>query len=391
LSKDDLYVRFKDHVFYRGLERPCLFDVIEDELYELEDEGLALVDQVDGTRKAGEVENRDLLDYADSEGLLSYSGAPRPRELGRGDSPLPSLRYLELLVTSRCNLRCRHCYLGESGTDDMTPALLRRVLDEFDRMQGLRLLVSGGEPLMYPYLSELGRAIEGRGFRSVLVTNGVALDRKKLEMLPVHEVQVSLDGTREGHEILRGTGTFEKAVAAARLAIDSGLHLSIATMIHAGNVEEMDELEKLVEDLGAREWSLEVPAGLGRWVEENGLEAGLDKAGELMSKGFGGSYHGSSEGYACGLHLASVTPGGEVASCGFFAGSPLGEAGKEGLAAAWSRKKTLQVSDLDLCRECHYVAECAGGCRYRAGGLGPDAVMCAAYGWPMGRPPFGGA
>jgi radical SAM protein with 4Fe4S-binding SPASM domain len=294
------------------------------------------------------------------------------------------LRYLELIITLRCNLRCQHCYLGEPKSLDMEPDLLASVLSEFDEMQGLRLLLSGGEPLVYPHLDRLVKELSSRGYRVALLTNGLALDRDKIEYLPVHEIQVSIDGMEQGHDSLRGAGGFRRSVEAARLVIESGRDLSVATMIHSGSISEMDGLEELVMGLGAREWSLDVPCEAGRWAGRDADGVSFEEAAAAMARGYGGSYHGSSEGYACGLHLCSVMPGGEVCRCGFYSGAPLGNAG-DGLRKAWESREPLPISELETCRDCDAAPECGGGCRYRAGGAGPDPVMCAAHGWPKGR------
>lgn len=383
---DEKFVRFSAEVVFRGLERPHLFHVRRDELYELDAEGLAFVAEVDGRRRGKEVRNRKLLSYADSEGLLEYSETPSPRSLSTiPSSPSPSLRYLELLLTFRCNLRCRHCYLGEPQTVDLAPEYLDLLLPEFDEMQGLRLLLSGGEPLLYPHWSKLASLLPGRGFRIVLLTNGRQLEASLLADLPVHEVQVSLDGLTHGHEAMRGAGSFLRALAAARLVKECGKDLSIATMVHPGNLAELAGLSEVVRELGAREWSLEAPAPIGRWTENAGLPADDERLSQLLSLGFGGSYHGGAEGTACGRHLAAVLPDGRVCSCGFYADQPLGHLA-EGLREVWSRKKVALLSELEWCRDCPAVQECGGGCRYRAVPGGPDPLACVRFGWPKGKP-----
>jgi len=372
-------------VVYRGLERPHLLHLLRDELYELDDEGLAFIAEVEEARPAGKIKNRELFEFAESEGLLEFSDEPEPRKLGRGQSPVPSLRYLELILTYRCNLHCRHCYQGGSRNQDLDPGLLEDLLVEFDQMQGLRLLLSGGEPLLYPHRDRLIPALACRGYRVVLITNGHLLDHEALADLPLHEVQVSLDGMERGHDSLRGEGSFRRALSAARRVRERGLDLSVATMIHSENLAEMGELKRLVRELEAREWSLEVPTPAGK---QGQAEINLDRAAELMARGFGGSYHGSAEGFACGHHLAAVLPGGRLAKCGFYEDRPLADL-KNGLRGAWLKKPALRVSELPFCRDCAAALECGGGCRFRAGGDGPDPIMCAAYGWPKGEVGFG--
>lgn len=109
-------------------------------------------------------------------------------------------------VTDRCNLRCKHCfYYREDHCSEE--------LDANEFLEGLRVLKerhnilsmgwSGGEPL---YRTEC--VVEGARLFEMnqLFTNGT---------LPVPDLPgltpfVSLDGTREIHDDIRGRGTYDK-------------------------------------------------------------------------------------------------------------------------------------------------------------------------------------
>ena len=120
-----------------------------------------------------------FIDYCLSEGILTLDSiaARRPPVI---KSPIPSLRYLELQITDRCNLRCRHCYIGASKNKELSLTKLKAVLDEFEAMQGLRLLITGGEPLMHSHFAEFNEILSSYLFRKILFTNGLLLDRKLL-------------------------------------------------------------------------------------------------------------------------------------------------------------------------------------------------------------------
>ena len=107
---------------------------------------------------------------------------------------MPSLRYLELMLTESCNLRCRHCYLGEAGEQELPLAAVVQTLTEFQEMQGLRVLLSGGEPLLYSRWQELNERLPEFELRLVLLSNGLLLTDALIQGLNVHEVQLSLDG-----------------------------------------------------------------------------------------------------------------------------------------------------------------------------------------------------
>jgi radical SAM protein with 4Fe4S-binding SPASM domain len=374
------FIRLCDRALLRRLEQPFLYDRRHDELYELNEDGLAALARCNGEITIAEAGlDKEFLDECLAEGLLELSETPAPRHspvISTG--PVPSLRYLELQITRRCNLACKHCYLGSARPEDMAPATVVDAIDQFEQLGGLRLLISGGEPLSHPAWDEINRRLGGVKVRKVLLTNATQLE--EVSELNVDEVQISLDGMASGHDLLRGEGTFAAALRGARRITEAGLELSIATMAHAGNLEEFDQLGELVEELGAREWSIDAPCITGRLGQNASLAVTPDKAAVAMSHGFGGSYHGGAGGMACGLHLATVGADGAVAKCGFYFDKPLGSV-KEGLGKAWSAKELTPLGQIPTCAGCAAVEECGGGCRYRAlSPAEPDPVMCALYG-----------
>ena len=375
-----LYLRLAEHVSLRYLETPHLYDRLSDELYEVNDAGFDWLTRGDGTTPGLAVlADREFLDFLLAESMLAGCTAPSPRTLRWRQSPIPSLRYLELMITERCNLRCRHCYLGEAGEAELPLGAVLQTLREFQEMQGLRVLLSGGEPLMHRHWQELNNHLPEFELRFVLLSNGLLLTDKVIEALRVHEVQLSLDGLEPGHDLLRGPGTWKKTVDRMQALQNAGFEVSVATMIHRGNVAELAEMSRWLQQAGVREWNLDIPCVSGRLAENQDLWVEPTEAAKFLDLGFGGSDHGATGDFACGRHLAAVLPNATVAKCGLYYDQPLGEL-SEGLETCWLRLLHLHLSVLD-CAPCPYVHDCRGGCRFRAGGgLGPDPVMCARYG-----------
>ncbi len=376
------FIRLASHVSLRLLEEPCLYDRRADELYELNHEALEGLKRCRGDLTLSQAElEPEFARFCLAEGILELFDQPMPRPLPTCQGPLPSLRYLEAQITWRCNLACTHCYLGKARPVDMQVADFAALVREFEAMGGLRLLISGGEPLMHPRWDEINAVLADLPVRRVLLSNGLLLDPKRMARLNCDEVQISLDGLQAGHESLRGPGSFIKAVETARLVVDSGLKLSIATMAHAHNQEEMAGLAKLVEELGAQEWSVDAPCIAGRLAEESSsLAITPQLAARAMEYAFGGTYHGGSGSMACGLHLCTVGADGKVAQCGFFFDQSLGMM-REGLWSCWARREPLALNQVPACATCQAAQDCGGGCRFRAPALDrPDPVMCALYG-----------
>jgi radical SAM protein with 4Fe4S-binding SPASM domain len=269
--------------------------------------------------------------------------------------------------------------LGRAGTRDLALSSVQSALDEFESMQGLRFLFSGGEPLLYPDLGRLVETLPALSLRKVLLTNGTLLQEQNRDLWRrFDEIQFSLDGLKEGHEGLRGPGTFDKTLQGIQTAQAAGIPVSIATMVHAYNREEFDRLVDFVADLGVVEWSIDVPCQTGRLSVHPEFIVSPEQGAPLLRHAFGGSYHGAEEDYACGYHLCTISPQGKVLKCGFFDEAPLGDLA-EGLEVSWQRARHIPLADLQ-CSPCPHIRECKGGCRFRAGTpLGKDPVMCAFH------------
>ncbi|MBI5017855.1 MAG: radical SAM protein [Deltaproteobacteria bacterium] len=375
------FLRLAPWAHPKQLETPCLYDARNDDLYEVNDEGFRFLRQCDGSRRTADLApDPEFLGTCREEGLLEELGEPAPRALAPdAAAPTPSLRYLELQLTSRCNLACAHCCLGPSGTEDLPLPSALSALQQLEEMQGLRVFLTGGEPLLHPSFWELHERLDGFALRTVLLTNGHLVTPGVARRLRVHEVQVSLDGLEAGHDLLRGAGSYAKARSGLLALRDAGMPVSVATMVHRGNLGAFEAMAQDFEELGVREWGVDVPCRAGRWVSRDDLAVTPGEAAPCLGYAFGGSYHGQGSRDGCGLHLATVAPGGQVLRCGFFPEEPLGSL-QEGLRAAWGRRKAWRLEG-SRCAGCDVFGECGGGCRFRAGGeADPDPVLCAAYG-----------
>ena len=76
---------------------------------------------------------------------------------------------------------------------DLTLEKIFRVLKEFEEIQGLRLLLSEGEPLFHPRFLEINEILREHTFRSILLSNDTLITKETAKKLRVHEFQVSLD------------------------------------------------------------------------------------------------------------------------------------------------------------------------------------------------------
>ncbi len=369
------------------LEHRAVYHVETDDLYELDEASFAFLRNC-GSEEGCEDGEERFVEYCLREGILSRTRVPAKRP-PIVQAPIPSLRYLELQITNSCNLRCKHCYLDDhayrietkSARNELSVDTVERVLQEFEEMQGLRVLISGGEPLLHSRFEDINTLLPNFAIRTVLMTNGLLLTERLLSSLRVNEIQISIDGLEASHDALRGLGSFRVAMDAVKRSIAAGFHVSIATMVHRKNLQDFPEMEKLFSDLGVREWLVDVPCVTGRLRDNPDFQLSPEEAGAYLRYGYGEGFHGSTHGYACGTHLMAITADGKAAKCSFYADRPVGSV-TEGIGENWRRVERLELSELRC--DCAHINECRGGCRYRAFLLGDergkDSYRCNFYG-----------
>ncbi len=374
------YLRLHPRVVLKNLELPYLYHILHDELFELDQGGRDFLLRCDGTATGRDLApDADFVEFCMEEGLLEILPHPEPTANLIGNAPAPSLRYLELQLLHRCNLACRHCYLGPPRPEQMSLDDALAIAREFEEMGGLRLLISGGEPLLYPHLREFIEETAKLNFRRILLTNGTLISGTNAPWLTVEEIQFSLDGWRRGHDMLRGPGSFDRVMVGMLAAREAGIPVSIATMIHRGNLDEFERLKQFTGEIDAVQWGVDILCMAGSLEQNPDLAVPYESAAPLMDYAFGGGYHGSSDGFACGRHLMTVTPTGKAVKCGFYEDRSLGDARKS-LRSCWLNMEHIPLAALE-CKGCPVLEECAGGCRFRAEHpLGPDKAMCARYG-----------
>ena len=379
----------------KRLENPCVYHIERDELYELDDNAFDFLGRCAGPDGAPASEgDAEFVRYCMAEGILKKESLPgggavrMPPEPATG-LPVPSLRYLELQLTLKCNLRCRHCYIGPPEPVELPVQDIRRVMAQFEQMQGLRLILTGGEPMLHTRFNEINEMLPDFAFRKILLTNGVLTGTKGgldiLKGLNVHEVQVSIDGIGATHDALRGWGSYSKALATIRCAQEAGMDVSVATMVTAGNLKDFDDMDEMLRKMGVRNWAVDAPCMLGNLAANAEFSLTPERAGKYLNYGWGEGLHGGGgEGFACGLHLMSVLANGRCAKCAFYSDDTVGHI-DEGLKTCWPRVRPIQLKDLQC--DCEELQACRGGCRFRAalsgGSLAIDPYRCVAMGVPL--------
>lgn len=143
---------------------------------------------------------------------------------GDGRAVLPES--ITIFLTHRCNLRCKMCgQWGEYGVtrkegaefagEELSTEELRSFIDGVSAFKP-NMTLFGGEPLLHAGAMDLMEHIKKRRLHCLVITNGFLVEESASRMVGcgLDELNVSLDGSREVHDGIRGMpGLFDKIMA----------------------------------------------------------------------------------------------------------------------------------------------------------------------------------
>ena len=319
------------------------------------------------------------------------------------------------MVTWRCTRRCVGNCLYCSYTPPVKPEEAEvstktgyKIVDEIYDFGSPWFGISGGEPLVREDIFDIIEYAKGLGFEVSLITSGFAFDEKRLNNLIRNEVHtaVSIDGTRESNDRIRGRGSYDKALFAMKKLSENGILDCIVTTMTKYNIKDMDHPAKLAAEYGARMvvYHNLVPVGragtnmpdLAPTPQE--YETAFNQiydlqvaySGKLAVNVYAPFYarivrqrnpvdfwdwfqNGFLGKCTIGGNYISVTENGDYRSCGFHESYRLGNVKNKKLKTTWDE---VQHSEFHLklrdksnikgkCGVCEYREIC-GGCRTRA-------------------------
>lgn len=162
--------------------------------------------------------------------------------------------YVTWLLTSRCNLRCKHCYASSRPWDgELTEKRVLKIIEEACEMGVENLHLTGGEPLLRKDIFRILEAAKN-GTNTSIFTNLLAIDRKKARKLGSLGIRVftSIDGAvRETHEAIRGKGAWNLLMRSISILKEEGVSLTPIFSISRLNFHEAGDFVHLAEGLGA--------------------------------------------------------------------------------------------------------------------------------------------
>lgn len=336
----------------------------------------------DETEEALGQKIKQFLVTARIKELLDFSPEPVNKKIeARGNLTkiFPTAVIIE--ITRQCNLSCLHCYLGKSadGENFFDFPALKKLLEEIYQKGAYLLQITGGEPFLYSRLFELVELVASRFLQVLIATNGTLISpdlAQKFSVFPNLSFQVSLDGPREIHNIIRADpGAFGKTVSGLTSLLKEGHRVKLAATINTLNIGYMDEIAQLANSLKVKqlEFGISIPIGRAKNLRPLSFEDYrfyYQKVKELAeiykSKGLLITFYQEENDFRCQLikDLIFINCAGEVFPC-IGLGLPLGNLKKQTLDQILSSEPVQKVICLkapnpELCGACNYLEFCQG-------------------------------
>ncbi|KYK35155.1 MAG: hypothetical protein AYK19_11090 [Theionarchaea archaeon DG-70-1] len=170
-------------------------------------------------------------------------------------------------VTTRCNLKCKHCYLHEElkppsaePAGELNTEECMKVVDQLGEANVFTLEVVGGEPFVRSDIMIILRGLGEKKFWTTIDTNGTLIDEdtaRELADTGIRRLCVSLEGPdAEINDAIRGKGSFKKAVQGIDYLRDFGVRFRIQMTVNSTNYTEIEKMVGFSSHVGAEDISI---------------------------------------------------------------------------------------------------------------------------------------
>lgn len=242
------------------------------------------------------------------------------------------LRTVQIAIDYECNANCVHCSseaLINPNRKKMSLDTIKELIDQCVSLGTLNFALSGGEPLLYPYLEDIIRYIKQKGVFSNVITNGILLTREKalsLKNAGLDVIYLSLEGFSDVHDSFYGIpGLFNRSVGNMIYAKSVGIDTMVLTVATNESLES-GLTAKLADFLYKNQidtWIL-YPSVIGKWANNEAVlltDENRKRYRELLKNpwiSWEGDANYLKDGCPAGTEVLYITAYGDICPCPFI-------------------------------------------------------------------------
>jgi mycofactocin biosynthetic radical S-adenosylmethionine protein MftC len=162
-------------------------------------------------------------------------------------------------ITKKCNLNCKHCYLGDKNVikEKLSEQELIKIANLLVKNKIFEVLVTGGEPTIKEGIDKIIKIL-CENCAVTLFTNAYDSDKIK-QLLPLFKkykknlkINVSLDGPESIHDSIRKKGSFNKTIKNIKELTKNGINVTINTVLTKQFIPHLEEYVSSLKLMGAK-------------------------------------------------------------------------------------------------------------------------------------------
>ncbi len=211
---------------------------------------------------------------------------------------------MEIEFNSVCNFHCIYCYASENGNrrNELTKDQFKDVITQAKNLGARKIIILGGEPMLYPSIMEMIEFIRSLGMEIELFTNGTGITADMARTLHDYKVRVVLKMNsfdEKMQDMLSGrTGAYAQIHHAFANLKQAGYpsvdrFMGVSTIICQQNIEELPRMWEWLRDQNiAPYFEMITPQGgakenLALDINTKQAEAFFHKIAEIDSRKYG--------------------------------------------------------------------------------------------------------
>lgn len=288
-------------------------------------------------------------------------------------------------ITNKCNLKCKHCYLGKLDNKELSKDELFSIANKIVESNVMEVTLTGGEALLVKCLPQIVALLIENDIKVNIFTNAILLsdfENKLFKLLNKRSIDkldffISVDGLENCHDQIRGKGNFKKTIENIEIMIKKGYRITTNSVLSKLNYKDLPSLYELLCKIGVYKIQISNLIDSGNASSDMKLNSDdhnefiselkkvlqkLDNGSKLLYADMPDDECGSevylldkdekkylqTENWKCsaGIGKCTIDYNGDVYCCPFIKNYCLGNLAKEDMKKIWKNKKRFEFLKL---------------------------------------------
>ena len=270
-------------------------------------------------------------------------------------------------ITNTCNLKCKHCYIGDKVSDALDMNQRFRIADAIINSSILSVTISGGEALLVPEIAKICDRLMEYGIKVKIFTNGYFLDEFIRSINPnfyqLLTICTSVDGLKDTHDDIRGIGSFDRVIRGINECVKNKIKVITNTVVHNKNKNDLVPLFDTLHRIGVAEIQASKLISLG-YAKDNDLKAisedeykhfcddfqklkfrirYSDYSGHFLIKNDNETNETIDWKCCAGVSKFTILENGDIVLCPFIPNMKIGNVLDESIQSIWQSEKRIDI------------------------------------------------